>query len=53
MNWRKHIFEIRGIDHLHLFDNVMTVTKFGYETWDNLTDPILEKNEFTSSKAQP
>ena len=49
----KHIFEIRGIDHLHLFDNVMTVTKFGYETWDNLTDPILEKMNSLLPKHNP
>jgi len=38
----KNIFDIRGVDHLHLFDNVITVTKFGYETWDNLEPKIRQ-----------
>ena len=38
----KEIFEIRGVDHLHLFENFITVTKFGYESWDNLQPKILD-----------
>ena len=38
----KSIFDIRGVDHLHLFENFITVTKFGYENWDNLEPKITE-----------
>jgi NFU1 iron-sulfur cluster scaffold homolog, mitochondrial len=30
------IFTLRGVDQLHFFDNVVTLTKFGYEEWDAL-----------------
>jgi Fe-S cluster biogenesis protein NfuA len=33
------LFKIRGIDQLHFFENVIAVTKFSYENWDN-----VEKN---------
>ena len=39
----KNLFNIRGVDHIHLFENVITVTKFGYETWDNL-EPSMTKS---------
>ncbi len=37
----KKIFDIRGVDHLHLFENFVTVTKFGYESWENLEPEIM------------
>lgn len=33
------LFKIRGIDQLHFFENVISVTKFSYEDWDS-----VEKN---------
>ncbi len=36
------LFMIRGIDQLHFFDNVITVTKFGFEKWDEMEEQIIE-----------
>ena len=36
------LFTIRGVDQLHFFDNTITLTKFGYEDWDNLESSIIE-----------
>lgn len=33
------LFKVRGIDQLHFFENVVTITKFSYEDWDS-----VEKN---------
>ncbi|MDC1173978.1 NifU family protein [Bacteriovoracaceae bacterium] len=35
------LFEIRGIDQVHFFDNVITITKFGYEDWDEVEPKIM------------
>tara|TARA_R110000868_G_scaffold156866_5_gene383961 strand:- start:3726 stop:4295 length:570 start_codon:yes stop_codon:yes gene_type:complete len=36
------LFMIRGVDQLHFFDNVVTVTKFNYEEWENVEPKIIE-----------
>jgi NFU1 iron-sulfur cluster scaffold homolog, mitochondrial len=36
------LFMIRGVDQLHFFDNVVTVTKFNYEEWENVEPKIVE-----------
>ena len=36
------LFDLRGIDHIHLFDNFITVTKFGYASWVELEPQILD-----------
>lgn len=36
------LFTIRGVDQLHFFDNVITVTKFGYEDWENVEAKVME-----------
>lgn len=36
------LFKIRGVDQLHFFENVISVTKFSYEDWDNLEKNIVE-----------
>lgn len=36
------LFMIRGVDQLHFFDNVVTVTKFNYEEWDSVEPKIVE-----------
>lgn len=36
------LFTIRGIDQLHFFENVITVTKFGYEEWEALEMQITD-----------
>ena len=35
------LFEIRGIDQVHFFDNVITITKFGYEDWEEVEEKII------------
>ncbi len=35
------IFKIRGVDQVHLFDNVVTISKFAYEDWEVL-EPKIE-----------
>jgi len=34
------IFYIRGIDQIHFHSNVITITKFSYEDWENLESEI-------------
>jgi Fe-S cluster biogenesis protein NfuA len=36
------LFKIRGVDQLHFFENVISVTKFSYEDWDGLEKNIIE-----------
>ena len=36
------LFKIRGVDHVHFFQNVITVTKFGYEDWEVLEPKVVE-----------
>lgn len=37
------LFKIRGVDQIHFFDNSITVTKFNYEDWENIDEPLIEK----------
>ena len=41
------LFTIRGVDQVHFFENSITITKFAYEEWDNLTPFITETLEKT------
>lgn len=36
------LFTIKGVDQVHFFDNTITITKFGYEDWDQVTPIILK-----------
>ena len=36
------LFTIRGVDQIHFFDNVITITKFGYEDWENIEPQVSE-----------
>jgi Fe-S cluster biogenesis protein NfuA len=36
------LFTIRGIDQIHFFSNVITITKFGYEDWDEIENKVIE-----------
>ncbi len=36
------LFTIRGVDQLHFFDNVITVTKFSYEDWEVMEERIMK-----------
>lgn len=39
------LFTIRGVDQLHFFDNVITVTKFSYEDWEVMEERIMKTLE--------
>lgn len=34
------LFDLRGVDQIHFFQNVITVSKFSFEDWDNLEPAI-------------
>jgi Fe-S cluster biogenesis protein NfuA len=34
------IFDLRGVDQVHFFQNVITVSKFSFEDWDSLEPTI-------------
>ena len=36
------LFTVRGVDQLHFYDNVITITKFGYEDWDAMESNIKD-----------
>ena len=36
------IFSLRGVDQVHFFQNVITVSKFGFEPWDDLEPSIVQ-----------
>lgn len=38
----QELFTVRGVDSLHFYDNVVTVTKFNYEEWENIEDDIIQ-----------
>jgi Fe-S cluster biogenesis protein NfuA len=35
------LFKVRGVDQLHLFENVIAVTKFSYEDWDSVEKNVI------------
>lgn len=41
-NLAKSIFTVRGVDQIHIFDNVITITKFGYEEWDMIESEVVD-----------
>ncbi len=38
----KELFDLRGVDQLHFFENVVTVTKFTFEPWESLEPKVME-----------
>ncbi len=34
------LFDLRGVDQIHFFQNVITVSKFSFEDWENLEPAI-------------
>jgi len=40
-----NLFELRGVDQIHFFQNVVTVTKFSFEPWDSLEPKVKETLE--------
>lgn len=41
-NFAIKLFMIRGVDQLHFFDNSITITKFGFEEWEELEPKIIK-----------
>lgn len=35
------IFDLRGVDQIHFFQNVITISKFSFEPWDSLEPAII------------
>ncbi len=35
------LFDLRGVDQLHFFENVITVSKFTFEPWDSLEPSVM------------
>jgi Fe-S cluster biogenesis protein NfuA len=38
----KELFTVRGVDQLHIFENIITVSKFSYQDWSEVEDQIIE-----------
>ena len=36
------LFTIRGVDQVHFFENVITISKFGYEDWDAIEPSVID-----------
>ena len=36
------LFELRGVDQIHLFQNVVTLSKFSFEPWSNLEVAVID-----------
>jgi Fe-S cluster biogenesis protein NfuA len=36
------LFKVRGIDQLHFFENVIAITKFSYEDWNNVETSVVK-----------
>ncbi len=36
------LFSLNGVEQIHFFQNVLTVTKFDFIPWDNLSEKIVE-----------
>lgn len=34
------LFDLRGVDQIHFFENVITINKFSFEDWENLEPAI-------------
>lgn len=39
------LFLLRGVDQIHLFQNVITISKFSFEPWDELEQKIVSTIE--------
>lgn len=37
----QEIFKVRGVDQIHFFDNVITITKFNYQDWQKIEAEII------------
>ena len=48
-----NLFKLRGVDQLHFFQNVITVTKFSYIDWDELEAQVTEVIKLNIDKHNP
>lgn len=48
-----NLFTVRGVDQIHLFSNVVTITKFNYESWDEIEPKIIETIDLYLPKHNP
>ena len=37
----QEVFKVRGVDQVHIFENVVTVSKFNYQDWSDINDEII------------
>ncbi|MBC97656.1 MAG: hypothetical protein CME63_07900 [Halobacteriovoraceae bacterium] len=47
------LFKIRGIDQVHFFDTAITITKFGYEDWENIEEKLMNTIKENFPKHNP
>ena len=38
----QELFNLRGVDQIHFFDQVITITKFSFEPWDSLEPKVID-----------
>jgi len=44
------LFDLRGVDQIHFFQNVITISKFSFEDWDTLEPSVQKKNSSWPSR---
>lgn len=37
----KELFSVRGVDQIHVFENIITISKFSYQDWQEVEDQII------------
>lgn len=47
------LFDLRGVDQIHFFQNVITVSKFTFEPWESLEPAIITQIENLLSEHDP
>ena len=47
------LFDLRGVDQIHFFENVITVSKFTFEPWDSLEPAIKTQIEIMIEEHDP
>ena len=47
------LFELRGVDQVHLFQNVVTLSKFSFEPWSTLEPAVMESMKETVPRHNP
>lgn len=47
------LFDLRGVDQIHFFQNVITVSKFTFEPWDSLEPAIITQIEILIDDHNP